>query len=226
MLLLSPRRPAGLCTLGIGRLTTRIRRYAVSVTAEPLRPAWSTSTHAGPYVAEDLDRIPDLPPHTELIDGNLIFVSPQAFFHLLAINAISRALERTVPANLFVADRMTVRLGVKNRVEPDVLVVDQAALGSIRQTGFEAADTLLVVEVVSPESRTRDRKEKPGKYAAAGIPHFWIVDDVDDKTVAEVFKLNRELGSYELVGRFDGRFELEDPFPIELDLWEVDQHRD
>src|SRR2546427_8644275 len=66
MLLLSAWRFDGLCTLGIGRLTTRIRRNAVSVTAEPLRPA---STHDGPYTAEDLDRIPDLPPHTELIDG-------------------------------------------------------------------------------------------------------------------------------------------------------------
>jgi Uma2 family endonuclease len=98
-------------------------------------------------------------------------------------------------------------------------------VGSIRQTGFEAGDALLVVEVVSPESRTRDRKEKPGKYAAAGIPHFWIVDDVDDKTVVEVFKLSRELGSYDLVGRFDGSVELDDPFPVVLDLWEVDRHR-
>lgn len=197
----------------------------MTVSAEPLHPARFASMRPGPYTAEDLDRIPDLPPHTELIDGNLIFVSPQAFFHLLAINAISRALERTVPPHLFVADRMTVKLDAQNRVEPDVLVVDNEALGSIRQTGFDAADALLVVEVISPESRTRDRKEKPGKYAAAGIPHFWIVDDVDDKTVVEVFKLNQGLGSYERVGRFDGNVELEDPFPIVLDLWEVDQHR-
>ncbi len=192
----------------------------MSVTAEPLRP-----THAGPYVAEDLDRIPDLPPHTELIDGNLIFVSPQAFFHLLAINAINSALERTVPPDLLVADRMTVRLDDKNRVEPDVLVVDNAALGSILQTSFGAVDVLLVVEVISPESRTRDRKEKPGKYAAAGIPHFWIVDNIGEKTVVEVFKLDQDLGSYELVGRFDGAFELQEPFPVALDLWEIDKRR-
>jgi Uma2 family endonuclease len=197
----------------------------MTVSAEPLHPARFASMRPGPYTAEDLDRIPDLPQHTELIDGNLIFVSPQAYFHLLAINAISRALERTVPPHLLVADRMTVKLDMRNRVEPDVVVVEQAAVGSIRQTGFEAADALLVVEVVSPESRTRDRKEKPGKYAAAGIPHFWIVDDVDDKTVVEVFKLSRELGSYDLVGRFDGSVELDDPFPVVLDLWEVDRHR-
>lgn len=32
------------------------------------------------YFAEDLDLIPDLPPHTELIDGSLVIVSPQVVF--------------------------------------------------------------------------------------------------------------------------------------------------
>lgn len=196
----------------------------MTVSAEPSRPAWDLSARPGPYTAEDLDRIPDLPPHSELIDGNLIFVSPQALFHALAVTAISRALERTVPPNLFVADRMTVTLDGKNRVEPDVLVVDAMAL-DIRRTGFEAADTLLVVEVVSPESRTRDRKVKPGKYAAAGIPHFWIVDDIGGKTVVEVFKLDPELGSYALVSRLDGRLDVEEPFPVAADLGEVDRFR-
>lgn len=29
------------------------------------------------WVAEDLDQLPDLPRHTELIDGSLVFVRPQ-----------------------------------------------------------------------------------------------------------------------------------------------------
>ncbi|MDQ0763417.1 hypothetical protein QFZ32_003538 [Streptomyces canus] len=29
------------------------------------------------WTADDLDRIPGLPPHTELIDGSLVFMSPQ-----------------------------------------------------------------------------------------------------------------------------------------------------
>ena len=64
----------------------------MTVSAEPLHPAWFASARPGPYTAEDLDRIPDLPPHTELIDGNLIFVSPQALFHALAKRAIWNAL--------------------------------------------------------------------------------------------------------------------------------------
>ncbi|MET7932536.1 Uma2 family endonuclease [Streptomyces sp. NPDC005322] len=45
----------------------------------------------------------------------------------------------------------------------------------LRQTRYEAADVPLAVEVVSPDSEDRDRDTKPRKYAAAGIPHFWLV---------------------------------------------------
>lgn len=37
----------------------------------------------------------------------------------------------------------------------------------------------LVVEVVSPDSRTADRIVKPAKYAAAGIPEYWRVEEAD-----------------------------------------------
>lgn len=40
------------------------------------------------YTADDLDRIPDLPPHTELIDGNLVLVSPQKLFHMLMVDLL------------------------------------------------------------------------------------------------------------------------------------------
>lgn len=43
------------------------------------------------------------------------------------------------------------------------------------QTRFEAEDLVLAVEVVSPESESRDRDTKPHKYAQAGIQHFWLV---------------------------------------------------
>lgn len=42
-------------------------------------PAWAFPPPEG-FTAEDLDRIPQFPAHTELIDGTLVFVSPQASF--------------------------------------------------------------------------------------------------------------------------------------------------
>ena len=118
-----------------------------------------------------------------------------------------------------------VKLTRNTRPEPDVLVVDKEAVRGIRQTGFDAADALLVVEVVSPESKNHDHKVMPDRYAAAGIPHFWLVDDVDGKTVVEVWKLDQEQGSYESAAKFTDRVEIEEPFPVVMDLWDIDKFR-
>jgi len=40
---------------------------------------------------------------------------------------------------------------------------------------FDASSVDLVVEIVSPESRYRDREVKPAEYRAAGIAEMWIV---------------------------------------------------
>ena len=44
---------------------------------------------------DDLFTLPDLPPHTELIDGSLVFVSPQRIFHTFAIDLLVNGLRRT-----------------------------------------------------------------------------------------------------------------------------------
>jgi Uma2 family endonuclease len=45
----------------------------------------------------------------------------------------------------------------------------------ISRRGLEGAPDL-VVELLSPSTRRRDRGLKMQKYAAAGVPHYWIVD--------------------------------------------------
>lgn len=51
----------------------------------------------------------------------------------------------------------------------------------------------LVVEIVSPESRTADRVNKPATYAAAGIPEYWRVEkDQDGEAVVHQQRLVRE----------------------------------
>ncbi|SOR79832.1 hypothetical protein SCNRRL3882_3292 [Streptomyces chartreusis NRRL 3882] len=52
----------------------------MSVAPKASKPTWPTPPEGG-WTADDLDRLPNLPPHTELIDGSLVFVSPQTLFH-------------------------------------------------------------------------------------------------------------------------------------------------
>lgn len=65
----------------------------------------------------------DLPPHTELIDGSLVFVSPQRKFHTLAMYLLEQGLRLHVPEALRVRREMAVVLGRRNVPEPDLVVV-------------------------------------------------------------------------------------------------------
>ena len=178
----------------------------------------------GGYTAEDLDRIPDLPPHTELIDGSLVFVSPQKVFHTLALYLLEQGLRRTAPENLRVRREMSVILGPRQRPEPDLLVVRASAETGPDQTAYAPDAVELVVEVVSPDSEERDRERKPQLYARAGIRHFWRVEDVPAGQIAlYVYELDPATHTYALTGIYHDRVKLALPFEIDLDLTEIDQ---
>lgn len=59
-------------------------------------PRWPVPPVGG-WTADDLDTLPNLPPHTELIDGSLIFVSPQSIFHERAVDLFKWQLRSVAP---------------------------------------------------------------------------------------------------------------------------------
>ncbi|MEU1308759.1 Uma2 family endonuclease [Streptomyces cinnamoneus] len=192
------------------------------MTAEPAH-AWPVPPQDG-YTVDDLLTLPDLPPHTELIDGGLVFVSPQRYFHSIVIDLLVNGLRRTAPPELRVVREMTVVIDKRNGPEPDVSVVRSAALRARKQTSFPARDVMLAVEVVSPDSESRDYDTKPHKYALAGIPHFWRVDmaGTDEAPVVQVFELDRESHTYVQTGVHRDALKLGVPFDIDIDLTEID----
>ncbi|MYX32488.1 MULTISPECIES: Uma2 family endonuclease [unclassified Streptomyces] len=194
------------------------------MTAEPL-PAWAIPPRGG-FTSDDLDRIPDLPPHTELIDGSLVFVSPQKSFHSLAVYLLEQGLRATAPETLRVRREMSLVLNTRNRPEPDlVLVRAEAASDAADETGYQAADAVLVVEVVSPDSEERDRKRKPQLYAEAGIPHFWRVEKGGEGRLPVVYVFEREpaTGAYVATGIHHDRLKVSVPFAVDIDLSGIDR---
>lgn len=180
-------------------------------------PEWMYPPREDGWYAEDLDALTHAPRHTELIDGALIFnMSPQRRWHSVVKTELSRYLADQAPAGLVVDTGMTVRLGPRNRPEPDVLVstadIDRDA------TWYDAATVLLVVEIVSPESADRDRRLKPARYAEAGIQHFWRVEDEDGDTAVHVYELDATIGSYVANGIYRDSMKLRVPFDLTLDL--------
>lgn len=189
----------------------------MSIEPEVPEPRWAVPPEGG-WTADDLDTLPNLPPHTELIDGSLVFVSPQTLFHMHALRFFESQLILCAPPGLEVAREFTIDIDRYNRPEPDVLVVDAGALEGLDQTRIPAESVRLAVEVVSVESRSRDRETKPVKYARARIPHFWRVENQDGRAVVYVFEREPATGAYVSTGIFHDRLKVSVPFPVDLDL--------
>lgn len=85
---------------------------------------------------------------------------------------------------------------------PDITVFQDRDI-DLTATQFSPIEVACAIEVVSPDSLERDRSVKPVKYAAAGIPQFWLVEEHPDlaaDAVIQVFTLVHadDKDSYEL----------------------------
>lgn len=196
------------------------------MTAEPVehRVEWPVPPQDG-YTVDDLFTLPDLPPHTELIDGSLVIVSPQRNFHADVIDLLVSGLRRSVPKKFRVKREMTIVLDRRNGPEPDVSVVLADAVSGPDQTSYQPQDVLLAVEVVSPDSESRDRTTKPQKYAAAGIPNFWRVerDGTSGYPLVHVYELDPLTKSYVHMGMHRDRVKIDKPYDIDVDLTAIDE---
>ncbi|MEO3888821.1 Uma2 family endonuclease [Nonomuraea sp. B5E05] len=197
----------------------------MTVTAEPVIkqmtsssvPDWVFPPPQG-FVAEDLDHLPDLPAHTELIDGSLVFVSPQRHFHHSVLFRLHNAMEELVPPGHEVLQEMSVKLSARQRPEPDLIVVGPKAVIGREVTCFKAEDVVLAAEVVSPDSELRDRERKPVLYAQAGIPHYWRIEEIHGKPAVFVHELDLGTMTYALAGVHHDRLKVSVPFDIDIDL--------
>lgn len=196
----------------------------MSVAPKASTPSWPTPPKGG-WTADDLDRLPNLPPHTELIDGSLVFVSPQTFFHSRTVSFFEWQLQSLAPADLEVVREFTIDIDRQNRPEPDVVVVRADEVGP-NETRFPADVVVMAIEVVSEDSVSRDRETKPLKYARAKIPHYWRVENENGRAAVHVFELEPTTGTYTSTGIFRERMKLDVPFPMDLDLTQIKTRRD
>lgn len=182
---------------------------------------WPVPPGSG-YRFDDLFTLPDLPRHTELLDGGLVFVAPQPNYHSLLVWLLEARLRAAGPLGLRVRREMIVRFSDRTALEPDVLVVPASAVRSPTQASFEADEVLLAVEVVSPSSIERDRDLKPYLYAGAGIRHYWRVEWESGTPTAFCYRLGSD-GRYELIAERRGLLAVDEPFAVEIDLTSVER---
>jgi Uma2 family endonuclease len=121
----------------------------------------------------DLETMPDDGRRYELIGGAIVMTPAPSTVHQQTVGELYVLLRAACPPGhrVFLSP-IDLDLPDEQRVEPDLVVVPDESVGPQRLT----TPVLLVVEVVSPGSRTNDRVTKRATYAEAGIPHYWLVD--------------------------------------------------
>ena len=110
----------------------------------------------------------------ELMDGEVVVMSPIGPRHGACVASANRALVRAAGDDAIVLPQSSVRLDRYYQPQPDL------ALLRPREDFYAAqhagpGDMLLVVEITD-SSLAYDRDVKAGVYAAAGIPEYWIAD--------------------------------------------------
>lgn len=135
----------------------------------------------GDYVLLDDDR------RYEVIDGELFLTPAPTPYHQMVKLRIERILLDHVESHglgQILDAPCDVVLSQFDVLQPDIFFISSARLATIGEKYISDAPDL-VVEVLSPETRRRDRSLKSKRYARYGVREMWIADP-DLKTI-EVF---------------------------------------
>jgi Uma2 family endonuclease len=115
----------------------------------------------------------------EWVDGEVIVFMPASAIHQDLVGFLYQLLQLFVEVAdlgrvLIAPFQMKLALRPSGR-EPDLLFVAREHLDRLARTSLDGpAD--LVVEVVSEDSRERDRRDKYQEYEAAGVREYWLLD--------------------------------------------------
>ncbi|MBM4461385.1 MAG: Uma2 family endonuclease [Chloroflexi bacterium] len=136
----------------------------------------------------------------EWVDGEVIMTSPASDRHQDLARFLTAGLSDYVEAHdLGIIRPAPFQVKLERGREPDLLFLAQAHLARLKPNYVDGPPDL-VVEIISPESATRDRGEKFYEYETGGVPECWLIDPLRRR--AEFYRLG-EFGLYEPI--FSGR---------------------
>ncbi|HBL49672.1 MAG TPA: DNA-binding protein [Firmicutes bacterium] len=153
----------------------------------------------GGYSYEDYLEIPDEPGYRyEILEGFLVKEPSPSMQHQRVSRELGYELKKYFDqfdpeGELFYAP-LDVTLSNKNVVQPDILFVSGNRKGIMRKERVDGACDL-IVEIMSPSDRRKDRLQKMEIYRKSGILHYWLADP--EENLLEAFLLKE--GNYLLV---------------------------
>ena len=130
------------------------------------------------FLAEDIFDSPDDGNRYEVIDGELYVSPPPNREHQHASGQLQGTIWsylQTNPIGTFYAAPFGVILPGLSGVQPDLVFVSNEREEILTDQGASGAPDM-VVEILSPRTRSRDRGIKLRQYEAAGVRYYWIAD--------------------------------------------------
>ncbi|MCO5165754.1 MAG: Uma2 family endonuclease [Planctomycetes bacterium] len=109
----------------------------------------------------------------ELLDGELVVVSPQGVAHAAIVSVLDRLLSRAYGDAAHLRVQTPIDAGPRSRPEPDLAVVRGEPRDYLERHPA-GPDLLLVVEVAV--TTLADARRKLPIYARAGVSVVWVLD--------------------------------------------------
>jgi Uma2 family endonuclease len=125
--------------------------------------------------ADEFFALPETNHLVELIDGEVMVAATPVTKHQRLIGRAYTLLGELAPDGEAFLSPLSVYLDELNIPEPDVMWVSPANTGVVHDSHlFGAPD--LIVEVFSPSTEKRDRKDKFELYERFGVREYWMID--------------------------------------------------
>ena len=174
--------------------------------------------HEGPWTEDAFLGLAGNDGRVEVVDGTLL-VGPNTGEHRASV--VSRLGEMVRAA---LPDGLSLLRSVPLRLSRDCILIPEFAITNSTvvpepgnaQAVLDAADTLMVIEVVGSEHGAVDRTFKSQLYARSRIPYSLLIDHDAPFAVAEMIISGRY---HEYAGAGDRAvLRIEEPFRLQVDL--------
>lgn len=141
----------------------------------------------------------------EWVDGKIVMTSPASYKHQRLSKFLIKLLDDFAEAfdlGEVIPPPFQMKIPQSGR-EPDLIFVAKERLNRI-QNSFVDGPADMVIEIISPESIERDRKDKFEEYAAGGVPEFWLIDPGQQQ--AEFYQLDQNQQYQRIMPDADGKY--------------------